>query len=116
MPPKQGEIYWIDIDQAGLHPFIIASADHLNLDRTVLAIPFTTQNLDERKLLATCACFELGSCPGLDRECVAQAEMLDRIVGTYLDRPTARLDSSYLNRVLTAIANVFEIPTYLETD
>lgn len=114
--PRQGELYWLDIDNSGPHPVVIAAVDALNRGSVVLVVPFTSQAIERRRSLATCAFFDAGSYSTLDKPCVAQAEMIRPVPIHYLDRLAACLSTNDLNRVLTAIANVFVIPTYMDID
>jgi mRNA-degrading endonuclease toxin of MazEF toxin-antitoxin module len=65
-------------------PVLVVSRDELNRGSSVLAVPFTSQQLDKRASLPWCVTFLRGEA-GLDKDCVAKCDQISVIDKTALD-------------------------------
>lgn len=89
-PIRPGDIY-LAHDWAGKHrPFVVVSRSELNRGRHFLAVPFTTQRLEQRRVLRNCVVFNEGSF-GLPKACVAQAEAVTLLRQSDIVRPIRRV-------------------------
>jgi mRNA-degrading endonuclease toxin of MazEF toxin-antitoxin module len=105
--PAPGEIYWAFDGAGGKRPFLVVSRIDLNRGGYLLAIPFTTARLNERKLLPNCVYFPRGAF-GLPKECIAQAEALTQLRRSDLAEPVNRIGSlsaDAMNAVIAAVGN-----------
>ena len=85
-----GDMYLVQ-DWAGKHrPFVFVSRPELNRGRYCVAVPFTTQRLEQRRTLRNCVFFDKGSF-GLPRACVAQAEAVTLLRQSDIVRPITRV-------------------------
>lgn len=108
MDVQPGEIYLAYYDaKGGTRPFVVVSRVELNRGNYVLAVPFTTQNLDVRRTLPNCVKFSQGSW-GLWKDCVAQADALTQLRKSDLAeplKPLGALSSEKLAEIVGAIGN-----------
>lgn len=116
MPILPGELYLTDIGGAHDRRVVVASREDLNRGTFIFVVPFTTGRLAERRRLSNCAEFDAGRYSIVDRPCVAQADALQPVRPDLLRGPFDRLSSNDFNRVLAAIAAVFDIPAYFDID
>lgn len=116
MPLLPGELYLTDIGSTQDRRVVVVSREQLNRGTFVFVVPFTTGRLAERRLLSNCAEFGAGDYSVIDRPCVAQADTLQPVRPDMLRGPFDRLSANDLNRVLAAIAAVFDIPAYFDVD
>ena len=79
MAHKPGEIWAATLpEDTKPRPVMVVSREELNRGDTVAVIPFTSQRLDERRDRPNCVPFACGEA-NLDRECVAQADQIQRL-------------------------------------
>jgi len=73
--PSPGDLYWAYIESEEPRRIIIVSRRKFNLGKYVVAVPFTSTNLDTRWNLRNCVPFKADSF-GLSMDCVAQCEAI----------------------------------------
>ncbi len=105
-----GEIYVVDLPEAGPRPVIVVSRHELNRGRYALVVPCTSSRLGARRELPNCVPFRAGQF-GFKIDCVAQCENLLSINRNQLDLasgPVGILDDRALRNVIKAIGYVME--------
>ena len=78
----------------------------MNAGRSVLAVPFYSQQLQRRGSLPSCAAFDGGE-GGLTKDCVAKADELGVLDKALLDLaagPLGRFNESQMQRLMQAVA------------
>lgn len=104
----QGNVYWVDFQDAGRHLHLAVAEDHLNRGETVLVVPFTSQSFARRRQLPTSVEFDANSGYNfIGKECVAQAEMIFRIERGELHELAGTISEDDMNRLRDALACVF---------
>lgn len=107
---QQGEIYWANFPDAGMHPVIIISRTELNQGNYVLVIVCTSARFEIRRNLPNCVPFQAGQY-GLTRDCVAQCENILSVEQTQLNfesGPISVLDEVRLHTLIKAIGYVID--------
>ncbi|UCC30799.1 MAG: type II toxin-antitoxin system PemK/MazF family toxin [Phycisphaerales bacterium] len=92
MPPQPGEIYWAYLDERERRPVIVVSREELNRGHYVTVVPLTSAKLEARRDLPNCVPLRAGR-NGLDKDCVAQAELMASLHQSYLDLRTGMIDT-----------------------
>ncbi len=104
--PKWGQLYRLKHDAVGKPRIIvIVSREEINGGHSVLAVPFTSQQLDKRKSLDYCAHFYPGE-GGLELECVAKTDELSLYDKTHIrlaDGPVGQFDKDQMERLCEAL-------------
>ena len=103
--PVPGEIYWADLGAEAKHPILVVSLEKLNRGNSVVAVPFTSQQLEIRSGLPHCVPFSSGE-SGLPKDCVAQAECIGIIDKSLIDLetgPIGHVPSERMRDVILAI-------------
>lgn len=106
--PAPDEIYLAYAGGDERRPVIIVSREELNRGDYVVVVPLTTERLEERWRLPNCVPLQ-GSKPGIQKDCVAQAEAIAQLHKEYLDvgqGPLGEIDTTTLRELIKAIGNV----------
>lgn len=102
----RGEIYFADLNEAGIRPIAIVSRDLLNRGRYLPVVPFITTHFERRRRLPNCVAFHAGQF-GLDKDCVAQCEVMLTIEQSQLlAAPIGQLDGEAMRDIVRAIGFV----------
>jgi mRNA-degrading endonuclease toxin of MazEF toxin-antitoxin module len=107
---EPGEVYIADFPEAGSHPVIVVSREHLNRGHYVLVVVCTSARFAIRSELPSCVPFQAGQF-GFTVNCVAQCENILSIDKRQLDLgtgPVGMLDEIALREVIKAIGYVIE--------
>jgi mRNA-degrading endonuclease toxin of MazEF toxin-antitoxin module len=110
MNPQRGEIYLVPFGQGKPRPVVIISHDVLNGGDYVIVVPFTSQKLDVRKGLQSCVFFNARE-GGLDKDCVAKADEIQRISKTEIDWRIGRIgrfSSEQMRKIVRAVRFVIQ--------
>lgn len=106
MKPKWGQVFRLKTNSPRKpRPVVIVSREEINGGHSVLAVPFTSQQLQKRRGLDYCEEFFTGE-GGLDMDCVAKADelsMIDKLDIDFRSGPLGQLDESQMERLLGAI-------------
>jgi|SRR5579884_701525 len=105
---EPGDVYLFNEGDDKQRPVLIVSREELNRGNYVVAVPFTTRNLDIRRSLPNCVAFNQGEF-GLDKNCVAQAEAITLFRKEEFDLErgvVARVDDEKMRDVIKAIGYV----------
>lgn len=112
VPVQRGQVFRLvsdsssgAVDVMANRPVLIVSRDDLNRGSSVLAVPFTSQQLEKRAPLPWCVPFRRGEA-GLDRDCVAKCDQVSTIDKTAIDfrrGPVGRATAKQMRAVVDAI-------------
>lgn len=104
--PKRGQIYRLKSDAVGKPRMIlIISRTEINGGQNVVAIPFTSAQLEKRTELAYCASFYKGE-GGLEKDCVAKADEVSsypKILIDFAKGLVGTLNDEQMERVVEAL-------------
>ena len=110
MAIRPGEIYFADIGGDERHRLVVVSREELNRGKYIVAVPFTSTKLEERRTLPQCVEFQTGEF-GLTKNCIARADnisfvdvgLLDLIEGV-----VGIVDEERMRDLIQAIGYVIE--------
>jgi len=105
MNPERGALYYLPFGDGKMRPVVVVSRDNLNAGDFVVVVPFTTQKLERRRHLDSCAFFHAGE-GGLKEDCVAKADEITRIQKVEIDWRAGRLGrltNDQMKRIVRAI-------------
>lgn len=110
----RGEIYWVDLDptrgseQHGKRPVVILQRDEIRYTKTVVAVPFSSANVDRKRTLPTCV-FVPAGVGGLKNESVALCHQIRVLDHDRLDSYLGVLPDSYLLDIEQALRFLLQI-------
>ncbi|HWB53379.1 MAG TPA: type II toxin-antitoxin system PemK/MazF family toxin, partial [Tepidisphaeraceae bacterium] len=103
-----GEIYFVDLYEAGRRPVVIVSRASLNRGGYAVAVPITSTHFERRSHLPNCVSFHASQF-GFTKDCVAQCEAILTVEQSQMDTsPVGMLDESAMRDVIRAIGYVIE--------
>jgi mRNA-degrading endonuclease toxin of MazEF toxin-antitoxin module len=111
---QRGQIYTLPPDEDGKErPVVIVSRDNLNAGHSVLAIPFTSQQLDKRRQQPWCVLFRTGE-GGLSKDCVARCDQITLFRKGDINTakpPLGRLTAAQMQRIVDAVRHAIRDDT-----